>query len=179
MLDAPVRHRRWAASLAAIAVLMAASWPAAAQQQAAPLMKVPPAGPHRTAEAQLALQASNLLDLIARPDPRYATFTLLASNVRLWIVGEGKSRMVEGPAVREALTALFRQPDDDHWLVHDAAKVQRDGSFGRFTIVANGRERGRSFGGCIVLYGDAILQGTEWSVVNLTVTRRRSDCESG
>ncbi|WP_442680558.1 hypothetical protein ACSBM8_05015 [Sphingomonas sp. ASY06-1R] len=165
--------------LSAVALGLAVASPVPAQAPAAPTMQVPSAGQQRPPEEQLAPQAGNLLDLIARPDPHYATFTLLAPDVRLWIVGPEKSRMVEGPAVREALTAIFRQPDDDHWFVHDAAKVQRDGSFGRFTIVANGRERGRSFGGCLVLYGDAILQGTEWSVVNLTVTRRRSDCDGG
>ncbi len=167
------------AYLSAVALGLAAAAPAPAQAPAAPKVQVPLAGQPRNADEQLALQAGNLLDLIARPDTHYATFTLLAPNARLWIVGQGKSRMVEGPAVQEALTAIFRQPDDDHWLVHDAAKVQRDGSFGRFTIVAKGRERGRSFGGCIVLYGDAILQGTQWSVVNLTLTRRRSGCDSG
>lgn len=163
-------------ALLVIGLLMAAFWPAAAQQQTAPMINVPRVGVHRAAEEQLALQVRNLLDLIARPDPHYATFASLAPGVRLWLIGQRKTRMVEGPAVQDALKAIFQQ-DDDHWLAHGTPDVQIDGSFGRFTVVVSGRERGRSISGCLVLYGDAIQAEETWSIVNLTTTHRRSGCD--
>lgn len=160
-----------------IAALLVAPWPSAAGQETAPIVRVPPVEARRSVSVQLAQQVRNLLELIARPDPRYATFTSLAPGARLWVIGQGKDHMVEGAAVQDGLKAIFGQPDDDHTLTIGTPDVRIDGRFGRFAVVIAGRERGRPVGGCLVLYGDAILSGQAWSFVHLTITRRRSGCE--
>ncbi len=163
--------------LSLVAALLAAPGTPAAGQDAAPVVRTPPVEARRSVSVQLAQQVGNLLDLIARPDPRYATFASLAPGVRLWVIGQGRDRMVEGAAVQEALNTILRQPDDDHTLTVGTPDVRIDGRFGRFAVVVAGRERGRSVGGCLALHGDAILSGQAWSFVHLTLTRRQQGCE--
>jgi hypothetical protein len=138
-------------------------------------VNTPPAGPERSDGERLAQQVSNLVELIGHPDPHYATYTLLASNVRLVMVGRTATRVVEGPAVHEALETVFRSPDSGHRIVAGNPDVRVEGRYGRFTILMGAQENGRSVGDCFALHGDAILTGKEWSALNLVVTRTRCD----
>lgn len=168
----------YGAYLSAIALLMAAPVSVATAQSAASVADIAVPGGRRVLAVHLAGQVTDMLDKIARHYPNDAPFASLAPDVRLWLIGQGKDRMLEGATVQDALTTIFSNPDDEHHLVHGTPDVQIDGNFGRFKIAVDSRERGRPTG-CLALYGDAILTGNRWSFVHLTVTRRSLECDTG
>lgn len=150
-----------------------AAFPAMAQRQEAPIVHVPLASRPLPDDEQLARNVSNLLELISHPKPQYATYALLASNVRLVMVGRNTTRVVEGEAVQKALETVLRSPDSNHRILPGAPDVQLEGRYGRFRVLIRTQENGRLVGGCFALHGDAILEKKEWSVLNLVMSRTR------
>lgn len=137
------------------------------------MVNTPPVGLRLSDEEKLAQQVSNLLEQINHSDPRQAPYPLLASNVRLLLVGRTATGVVEGLAVNTALESVFRSTDSRHRIIPGTPDVRQEGRYGRFTIFIGIQEEGRLVGGCFAFHGDAVLDGKEWFALNLVVTRTR------
>ena len=162
----------------ACAWLLMSTAPAIAQADAPPLPEVPSVRPAEADDARLARAITNMLDLIAHPDPRYATFTALSPTARLWLVRTGAQQevvRVDDASVRDALIKILMPPPGKA-ILPGKPVVHVDNNFGRVTVGLGSLERGRPVGGCMTLYADAVRDGQEWIFVHLVLTRQVASC---
>jgi hypothetical protein len=136
----------WMAAYGAAAACMLALPVAAANAaQAETIVPIVPIVPSTTPPPELSLGEQlertirNMIELIARPDPRYATFVSISSKTRVIAIetkidGKGNTMMIDSkPLVAELLTKLFT-PQDGVQFSWGKPQTMIDGAFGRVLI---------------------------------------------
>jgi hypothetical protein len=104
-----------------------------------PIMPATTRQPERSPAEQLELGIHNLFELIAKPDPRYATFVSISSKTRVIAIetkidGKGNTMVIDSkPLVAELLTKLFT-PQDGVQFSWSKPQTMIDGAFGRVLI---------------------------------------------
>lgn len=169
---------------AALLLMLSAS-PADAAQTAlmAPAAPVATLPPERSPAEQLEQAVGDIFKLIAKPDPRYAAFASLSSDVRLSMVetkidGNSDTMMFTGkPAVKQLLTKLFAPAVGAEFLWSEP-QTMVDGAYGRvmaeLTIVEGERRSQKQR-----IYADAVREKPGWWTVTQILITWRDDWWKG